>query len=132
MSLYFPAGVPSATLISNAPMLSDGIHCPTDVVLTCTATDIPTLRWFGNGSQITNAYTPSPLDPLQLRSPIDGIEATVINAVESASGGDFSMITSTLNISSSSIDRINGGTIQCGSLETMSNTITVDFTVLRK
>ena len=125
--MYIDIGV-SVTLISDPSPLT-GQLCHSEVHLTCTASDLPTIRWFVNDEQIVVHSRNSGASYPQIlsTSAYTSFTITVVSADIGTSPDSVNFL-STLDTDLSTLSDLRVRSITCGSLSQNARVVTT-FTI---
>ena len=119
-------GVPQAHLNSIPSLRTEEIICPTTLWLVCSVTDLPTLRWFINGTEEA-IYTHSSADIFPLQVSLGDFRPELSVEILNASSTSIDTInaTSVLIIDEAMLQHFVGQSFQCGSYVYQSEVKTI-------
>jgi hypothetical protein len=124
-------GIQQAVLTSNTSTVVNLI-CPSTVQFTCIGEDIPTLRWFIDGTEVVR-YIHAPGDENRLPFNVEyggDLGPVQIISVQASLTSDGTNVTSTFTTNTSVLEDFSN--IQCGSIEFKSDLVMVNISVLGK
>ena len=114
------------------PTRLSGSICPTTVQMTCMITDLPSLRWFFDGTTYYHyVYSPGDESRLPITSlPMPPGFEIAITSVTPSNNPDLFNAISNLTTNLSLLQAFNMEDFTCGSFDTRSEPVTLNFHIL--